>query len=81
MAGLSVQVQERMARMVANLLLVVLVVVLGVELAKITWLFAWNDRPVPEIYGQASGPASGPAGGELASVAGYEFFGRPEGQA
>mgnify|MGYP001159202076 FL=1 len=81
MAGLSVQVQERMARMVANLLLVVLVVVLGVELAKITWLFAWSDRPVPEIYGQAGGPASGPAGGELASVAGYEFFGRPEGQA
>src|SRR5690554_5156482 len=70
-----------MARMVANLLLVVLVVVLGVELAKITWLFAWSDRPVPEIYGQAGGPASGPAGGELASVAGYEFFGRPEGQA
>ena len=47
MAGLSVQVQERIARLVANLLLVVLVVVLGVELAKITWLFAWNDRPVP----------------------------------
>ncbi len=55
-AGLSVQVQERIARLVANLLLVVLVVVLGVELAKITWLFAWNDRPVPEIYGRGQWP-------------------------
>ncbi len=80
MAVLPVRAQERWARSLANLLLVVLVVVLGVELAKVTWLFAWNDRPVPEVYGQASGSASGLSGNNLASVAGYEFFGRPAGQ-
>jgi general secretion pathway protein C len=81
MKGFSVQGQERVSRWLANVLLVALVVVLGVELAKMTWLFAWPDRPVPEIYSQASTSVGGPAANNLASVAGYEFFGRPARQA
>jgi len=76
----SVRAQERCARALANVLLVLLVVVVAVELAKVTWLVLWNDQPVPEVFAQAAGPGSGPVADDLASVAGYEFFGRSEGQ-
>lgn len=81
MAVLSVQAQERISRLLANILLVVLVVFLGIELARVTWLFAWSDRPVAEIYAQAGGPSGVQAANNLAPIAGYEFFGRPAGQA
>ncbi|WP_372966630.1 type II secretion system protein N [Marinobacter sp.] len=76
----STQVQERVSRTLANLLLIVLVIYLGVELARVTWLFAWQDRPVPEIYGQMSTGADAFKRGNLPPVAGYELFGRPETQ-
>ena len=47
MPALSVQTQSRLSRALANLLLVGLVIYLGVALAKVTWLAAWDDRPVP----------------------------------
>lgn len=80
MAGVSIHAQERVSRLLANLLLILLVVYLAVELARITWLFAWQDRPVPEIYGQVSAEADGRQGVHLAPIAGYELFGRPESQ-
>ncbi len=73
--------QERFSRTLANLLLLALVLYLAVELAKLTWLIAWNDRPVPEIFGQTAAGAevrSRVVGG--APIAGYEFFGRPDNQ-
>ena len=52
---LSARAQSRISRTVANLLLVALVLYLGVAMARITWLIAWDDRPVP------SAPATDPA--------------------
>lgn len=80
MAGVSIQAQERLSRGLANLLLILLVVYLGAELARVTWLFAWQDRPVPQIFGQTSMATDAGRGGNLAPVAGYELFGRPESQ-
>ncbi|MGC8119439.1 type II secretion system protein N [Marinobacter sp. VGCF2001] len=76
----SVDGLERRLRTLAHLLLVVLVVFLAVELARVTWLFAWNDRPVPEVFGQASGVIAADNRFVDAPLAGYEFFGRPENQ-
>lgn len=78
MAMLSTRAQRRISRTLANLLLLVLVVYLAVTLARMTWLFAWEDRPVP------SAPASNSAGnmagssGLTTSMAVYDFFGRSE---
>lgn len=78
MAMLSTPAQRRISRTLANLLLLVLVVYLAVTLARMTWLFAWEDRPVP------SAPASNSAGnmagssGLTTSMAVYDFFGRSE---
>jgi general secretion pathway protein C len=79
MVRLSVESQNRVACWLANVLLVILAVFLGVQLAKLTWLFAWRDQPVPEFVA-GMGLVSG-AGGELAPVATYELFGRSEQQA
>lgn len=78
MALLSTPAQSRISRVLANLLLMVLVVYLAVALARVTWLFAWDDRPVP------SAPASSSAGNMAAgsrlttSMSVYDFFGRSE---
>ena len=47
MALLSIPAQSRISRILANLLLLVLVVYLANTLARMTWLYAWDDRPVP----------------------------------
>lgn len=57
MKKISIRAQERLSRILANVLLVALVLYLAVELAKVTWLFAWDDRPVPELFGQVSAAA------------------------
>ncbi|MEX2473570.1 type II secretion system protein N [Marinobacter sp.] len=80
MATFSFRTQARVARWLANLALVVLVIYLGVTLARVTWLMAWNERPVAaslEAQGLARPGGTGPLSG---SLAGYEFFGRPEGE-
>ena len=46
MALLSIPAQSRISRILANLLLLVLVVYLANTLARMTWLYAWDDRPV-----------------------------------
>ncbi|CCG94752.1 MULTISPECIES: type II secretion system protein N [Marinobacter] len=80
MMKLSVGRQERFSRTLANLLLLALVLYLAVELAKLTWLVAWNDRPVPEIFGQTAAGAEVRSRVSGAPIAGYEFFGRPDNQ-
>lgn len=72
------ETQRRIAKIVANLLLVWLVVYLSVAMANITWLFAWQDKPV------AVAPAGGAARTQAFEnsgsypLASYEFFGRSE---
>ena len=78
MARLSSRAQDRISRILANLLLLVLVLYLAVMLARMTWLFAWDDRPVPmaPVVGDAGGL---PGNSRLTtSMAAYEFFGRSE---
>lgn len=72
--------QHRIARAVANLLLVGLVIYLGIFLANATWLFAWKDKPV--AVAPAAGSSGSPAFGSSGDypLANYEFFGRPETQ-
>ena len=78
MALLSTPAQRRISRILANLMLLVLVVYLAVTLARMTWLFAWDDRPVPSA--PASNSAGNMAGGSslTTSMAVYDFFGRSE---
>ena len=72
------ETQHRIAKIVANLLLVWLVVYMSVAMANITWLFAWQDKPV------AVAPAGGSARTQAFEnsgsypLASYEFFGRSE---
>ena len=78
MALLSAQAQGRISRSVANLLLVALVLYLGVALARVTWLIAWDDKPVPRApvsEGSGSLATGGPVTGSMAL---YDFFGRSE---
>ena len=77
-ARLTPDTQHRIAKVVANLLLVGLVIYLGVAMAKATWLFAWNDKPVAVAPSASASRASlsGSSGGY--PMASYELFGRPE---
>lgn len=70
--------QHRVAKTVANVLLVWLVVYLGVVTANATWLFAWQDKPL--VIAARGGPSGAQAFGRSGSypMASYEFFGRAE---
>lgn len=70
--------QHKVAKIIANLLLVWLVIYLSVALANITWLFVWPDKPVMVASADRSGTTqvSGNSGGY--PMASYEFFGRAE---
>ncbi|QFS86471.1 MULTISPECIES: type II secretion system protein N [unclassified Marinobacter] len=81
MAGLAVHHQERLSRALANIILVALVLYLSISAAKLTWLYAWSDRPVPDVPAQLGGQPGAQNRVPQASIAGYEFFGRPEQQA
>lgn len=73
----NVQTQHRLSRVLANLLLIGLVIYLGIVLAQLTWLLAWDERPVPEAPAAASANL-GASGGSLSfPMATFEFFGRP----
>jgi general secretion pathway protein C len=78
MALLSTPAQGRISRGLANLLLLVLVVYLAVTLARMTWLLAWDDRPVPAAAAAAGSMAAGHR--LTTSMAVYDFFGRSERQ-
>lgn len=76
MALLSTPVQTRVSRTFANLLLVALVVYLAVFMARISWLIAWDDRPVPQAPTSEGAGLAGRGAGQIASMAVYDFFGR-----
>lgn len=67
--------QAALARGLANLLLLALVLYLGVVLARVTWTLAWQERPVPPPASEAGTP--GPGRVEAYPMASYTFFGRP----
>lgn len=76
MARMNPQAQSRLARTLANLLLLGLVIYLGIALAKVTWLFAWDDKPVP-VAPVSAGGSSASGEGLAYPMASFEFFGRP----
>lgn len=81
MAALTIQAQSRISRVLANLLLLALVVYLGVVLAKVTWLIAWDDKPVPLAPANVPGDALASGANAGYPMASYDFFGRPPVQA
>ena len=80
MPAMSAQTQSKISRILANLLLVGLVIYLGIALAKVTWLAAWDDRPVP-VAPVAAGGTGTDGSGLSFPMASFEFFGRPPKQA
>ena len=81
MAALTIQAQSRISRILANLLLLALVAYLGVVLAKVTWLIAWDDKPVPLAPANVTGHALASGANTGYPMASYDFFGRPPAQA
>lgn len=79
MAAFPVRTQARVARSLANILLVALALYLGISLAKMTWLMAWNEQPVVASPA-AQGLNGGTSRASSTAIANYEFFGRPEGE-
>lgn len=78
MAVISTQRQARLSRVAANLLLLALVLYLAVAMARVTWLIAWDDRPVPEEPEAGLNGARAGGGSLVNSMAIYDFFGRSE---
>src|SRR5690554_354547 len=74
------ETQHRIAKAVANLLLMWLVIYLGIAMANVTWLFVWQDKPVAVSSGadSSAGRASGSLSSSSYPMASYEFFGRAE---
>ena len=77
MPALQATHQTRWSRGLANLLLMGLVIYLAMTLAKVTWLIAWDDRPVPVAPVAADGIGAG-GSGPAYPMASFEFFGRPQ---
>jgi general secretion pathway protein C len=71
----QVEAQRRVSRVLANVLLLALAIYSGIVLAKITWLIAWNDKPVPVAPASTSGGTA--MAGQTYPMASYELFGRP----
>ena len=80
MSAPSLKTQSRVAQVLANGLLVVLVVYSALTLARVTWMIAWTDRPVAAAPGAGSGAFQG-ASARLQPMAAHTMFGRPVNQA
>ncbi|KAA1174742.1 general secretion pathway protein GspC [Marinobacter salinexigens] len=78
MTAFSISAQTRISRILANFCLLGLVFYLAVASAKITWLLAWDDRPVPAALAAETGREGSRSGAAGYPVASYDFFGRPE---
>lgn len=74
-----IRTQARVARWLANILLVVLTLYLGVTLARVTWLIVWTEQPVVASPGAQGFGGPGSERALSTAIANYEFFGRPEG--
>ncbi|MDX1754714.1 MAG: type II secretion system protein N [Marinobacter sp.] len=69
---------DRMGRLGANLLLVVLVVYLGITLARVTWMVLWQDEPAARTA--TATPSGDQAARRLLNqpLAAFDLFGRTE---
>ena len=76
----SLKTQSRVARVLANGLLVVLVVYSALTLARVTWMVAWTDRPIATAPGGGNGAFQG-SSARLQPMAAHAMFGRPANQA
>lgn len=79
MSFVSLANQSRAARLLANVLLVVLVVYSALTLARVTWMIAWTERPVASAPGVGSGGQG--AADRLQPMAAHAMFGRSINQA
>jgi len=77
MKALSLAAQRRIARLLANLLLILLVVYGAYTLAQATWMIAWKERPIALAPGN---PGLDGASAKLKPMAAHDMFGRPAGQ-
>ncbi|WP_404361756.1 type II secretion system protein N [Marinobacter sp.] len=75
MAAIKLGNHPRLARWLANLLLVGLVIYFAVALAKLTWLIAWQERPIPQV--QQEGGPGGLATMPDTTLAAFNMFGSP----
>ena len=81
MRVLSLDRQRQLARFLANLMLVLLVIYAAQILARVTWMMAWTEQPiagVPSSANMAAGRGSPLLGQPLAT---HAMFGRPVGEA
>ncbi|MDI9245030.1 type II secretion system protein N [Marinobacter sp. CHS3-4] len=76
MKAVSLATQSRVARLLANLLLVALVVYGGLTMARVTWMIAWNERPMVAAPDSANQGLAG-AAGRLQPMAAHKMFGQP----
>lgn len=76
---LSLSNQSRVARISANILLVILVIYASVTLARVTWMLAWTERPVASAPGAGSGSRNSSA--RLQPMAAHAMFGSSANQA
>jgi general secretion pathway protein C len=80
MSPISLANQSRLAGLLANVLLVVLVVYSALTLARVTWMTVWAERPVAMAPGGGDSAAQG-ASGRLQPMAAHDMFGRPANRA
>jgi general secretion pathway protein C len=77
MKVLSLAAQRRIARLLANLLLILLVVYGAHTLAQATWMIAWKERPIALAPGNQGLDQTS---AKLKPMAAHEIFGWPAGQ-
>ncbi len=80
MATFSFDRQARIARLLANLVLLALVVYLGMTLARVTWLVLWDEQLVVASAGIDGMGSNGRQSSLNTPVSSYELFGRPQGE-
>jgi len=79
MTSVSLAAQQRVSRLIANVLLLALVVYGAITMARVTWMIAWTDRPVIAAPDSSSRGLAG-ASGRLQPMAAHDMFGRPTNQ-
>lgn len=80
MSPISLAYQTRLARLLANILLVALVAYTALALARVTWMTAWTGHSVAMVPG-AGNPGSQGASGRAQPMAAHDMFGRPASRA
>ena len=76
MTARVIAMQSRVARLLANLLLIAFVCYLAVVSGQLVWLLVWQEPELSRpVIGESVGPRSSAA---ATSVAGYDLFGRTD---